>query len=446
METNIKVLNDCEREIEVTLKYDEILNEINAAYKKEGKSISVPGYRKGKVPRQLLKKMYGDAIEYKASEDIANKKFWEITKEQNIETISAPQMIDLNFVRDEKLSFKIKYEVKPELELHNYKNLEIQKPIFKIKEEDIDAEILRVKKENAVFEPAEVIENRNYKIEIDLQKLDIDGNPTDEPAAKNFAIDLSENNVQSVIPENAQGKKVGEKFKFSFTDEHKHGEELHKEEFHYEAEIKKIEKMVFPEENAEFFKKISKNKAASLEEFKAEIRKDFEIYFKDQSNQIYHNNLLSKVMDNNPFDVPKEYAENILEQLIESEKENAKRYGYTNLKDEQLKLELQPKAEWTAKWQIFQENLARIENIKVEDADLEVLAKKEAESTGISVKKLIKYYKDSHRDAGVLEEKVIKFLETNNILKEIDADELKKQNEERAEKEAKAKKDTQNEK
>ena len=311
METNVKVLNDCERELEVTLKYDEISNEINAAYKKEGKSISVPGFRKGKVPTQLLKKMYGDAIEYKASEDIANKKFWEITKEQNIETISAPQMIDLNFVRNEKLSFKIKYEVKPELELKDYKDF-VGKRAF-------NYVIISIKGKSAYattygIYPKTGTNNKidkNYKIEIDLQKLDIDGNPTDEPAAKNFAIDLSENNVQPIIPENAQGKKIGEKFRFSFTDEHKHGEELHKEEFHYEAEIKKIEKIVFPEENAEFFKKISKNNAASLEEFKTELRKEFEIYFKNQSEQIYHNNLLSKVVANNPFDVPKGYVENI---------------------------------------------------------------------------------------------------------------------------------------
>ncbi len=446
METNVKVLSDCERELEVTLKYDEISEEINAAYKKEGKSISVPGFRKGKVPRQMLKKLYGDAIEYKASEDIANHKFWEISKEQNIEPISSPQMTDLNFVREEKLSFKVKYEVKPELELKDYKNLEIQKPIFKVKDEDIDTEVERAKKENAVFEPAEIIEDNNYKIEVDLQKLDVDGNPTETPATQNFAIDLSDTKVNPVIPENAKGKKVGDKFRFSFTDEHKHGEEVHKEEFHYEALVKKIDKLVLPEENEEFFKKISKNKAATLEEFKADLKIEFEKYFKDQSEQIYHNNLLSKVAENNSFDVPKGYVENILARLIEAEKEKAKQYGYNDLKDEQLKPELQPRAEWTAKWQIIQENIARVENIKVEDADLEEIAKKEAESTGISVEKLVKYYKDSHRDAGLIEEKVIKFLEDNNTVKEIDADELKKQNEEEAAKKTESKKDVKNEK
>lgn len=446
METNVKVLNDSERELEVTLSYDEIKAEIDKAYKKEGKSISVPGFRKGKVPRQLLTKLYGDAIEYRASEDIANKKFWEIVKEKDLHPISTPQMTDLNFVRNEKLSFKVTFEVIPELELKDYKGLEIQKPVFKVKEKEILAEIEKLKKDNSVFEIAESVDGSNYKIEVNLQKLDTKGNPTDTPVSPNIALDLSDEKVNPAIPENAQGKKVGDKFRFSFTDEHKHGEEIHKEEFHYEAEITKIEKIVPPEENEEFFKRVSKNKASTFEELKSEITKDYEMYFKDQSEQTYLNNLLSKVVENNPFDVPKGYVENILLKLIEAEKENAKRYGYTDITDEQLKPELEPRAEWTAKWQIIHENLARIENIKVEDSDLEELAKKEAASTGISVDKLVKYYKDSNRTAGLLEEKVIEFLKVNNTVKEIDEEEFKKQNEEKAAYNDGPEKETKNEK
>jgi len=268
LDTNVKVLNDSERELEVTFNYDEITAEINDAYKKEGKSISVPGFRKGKVPRQLLTKLYGDAIEYRASEDIANTKFWEVVKEQDLQPISTPQMTDLDFVRNEKLSFKVKFEVKPELELKDYTGLEIQKPIFKVKEKDILSEIEKIKKDNSIFELADSVESNDYKIEVNLQKLDSEGNPTDAPVSQNISLDLSDEKVNPAIPENAQGKKVGDKFRFSFTDEHKHGEETHKEEFHYEAEVTKIEKMVPPEENEEYFKKVSKNKASTLEEFK----------------------------------------------------------------------------------------------------------------------------------------------------------------------------------
>ncbi len=112
METKVNVLSNTEHELEVKLEYSEIKNEIEEAYKKERKSITMPGFRKGKVPMPMLKKVYGEAIEYRASEDIANKKFWDVVKEKDLKPISMPSMTDLDFQIDDFLSFKVKYEVK----------------------------------------------------------------------------------------------------------------------------------------------------------------------------------------------------------------------------------------------------------------------------------------------------------------------------------------------
>ena len=104
------------------------------------------------------------------------------------------------------------------------------------------------------------------------------------------------------------------------------------------------------------------------------------------------------------------------------EKQNAQRQG--TMFDERATFEkLKPQAEWNAKWQIIMEKLADKENLKVEDSDLEELAAKEADKTGISKDKLLKYYKESNRGAAILEDKVIQFLKDNNNLNEIDADE-----------------------
>ncbi|NOX17541.1 MAG: trigger factor [Chlorobi bacterium] len=430
METKVNVINDSEHELEVTLGYDEISEEIKEAYKKEGKSISVPGFRKGKVPMHMLKKLYGDAIEYKAAEDIANKKFWDIVKEQNLEPINVPAMVDLDFVRGEKLFFKVRYEVKPVIEVKDYTGLEIEKPIYKIKESDVEKEIELLKKNHATFEDAEKVDGNDFKITIDLQRVDKDGNIIEGQKNENFEVDLSDEKTNPVIAQNAQGKSVGETFDFSFIDEHKHGEETHREEYFYKAEIKKIQKSVLPEENEEFFKKISNDKATNLDEMKKIIYEDYEKYFADQSEKVYQSNLLAKVVENNDFTPPKGYTDSILERLIEAEKENAARYGVKDVNVEALKTNLRPKAEWNAKWQIILESLAAKENIKVDDDELKNLAEEESKTTGISVDKLIKYYKDSHRDLSLLEDKVIDFLKENNKIKEVDPEENKKEKEE----------------
>lgn len=422
METKINVLSDTEHEIEVILDYSEIKNEIDEAYKKESKSISMPGFRKGKVPFAMLKKIYGEAIEYKASEDIANKKFWDIVTEKDLKPLSMPQMTDLNLELNKSLKFKVKYEVKPTLDVKDYKGLEIEKPIFKVKDEDIEAEVQNLLKSKATFEPADQINDKNFRITVDLQRIDKDGKEIEGSKSENMVIDLSDSKVNEQIINNSMGKKESEQFEFTFVDEHMHGEEKHVEEYRYLATIKKIEKMELPEVTEELIEELSNKKTKTLQELKDLTKKNYQDYYSDQSDKIYHNSLLDKIVKNNDFEPSKSYTEIILKRLLEVEKQNAKQYRIPNFNEELVKENLRPRAEWNAKWQIIMENIAEKENLKVEDSELETLANEESEKIGISAEKLLKYYKDSNRADSMLEEKVLKFLEQNNIIKEVDPD------------------------
>lgn len=422
METKINVLSDTEHEIEVILDYSEIKNEIDEAYKKESKSISMPGFRKGKVPFGMLKKIYGEAIEYKASEDIANKKFWDIVTEKDLKPLSMPQMTDLNLELNKSLKFKVKYEVKPTLDVKDYKGLEIEKPIFKVKDEDIEAEVQNLLKSKATFVPADQISDKNFRITVDLQRIDKDGKEIEGSKSENMVIDLSDSKVNEQIINNSMGKKESEQFEFTFVDEHMHGEEKHVEEYRYLATIKKIEKMELPEVTEELVEQLSNKRAKTLQELKDLTKKNYQDYYLDQSDKIYHNSLLDKIVKNNDFEPSKSYTEIILKRLLEVEKQNAKQYRIPNFNEELVKENLRPRAEWNAKWQIIMENIAEKENLRVEDSELETLANEESKKNSISAEKLLKYYKDSNIADSMLEEKVLKFLEQNNIIKEVDPD------------------------
>jgi trigger factor len=427
LETKINVISEAENELEVSLSYDEILPEIEEAYKEERKNISIPGFRKGKVPTSMLKKMYGEAIEYKASEKIANSKFWNLVDEMGLKPISTPQLVDIDYDFGKKLSFKIKYEVMPQIELKDYKGQDIEKPIFKIKDEDIDKEINHMLKAKAAFEETEVVDGGSERLTLNLQRIDKEGNPVEGQRSENIKVELDDPKVNPQIPQNAKGKKVGDTFDFTFVDEHYHGEELHKEEFTYSAEIVKIEKIVLPEVTEELVKEISRNKATTLDELREQTKKNFEDYYNSQTENIFTNQLLDKIIKNNEFAVPKGYVEMLLNRMVENEKENAKRYKVPNFNEREVRNNLQPRAEWNAKWQIILENLARIEEIKVEDADIEEMAKAESERIGIDVEKLMKYFKESNKTETLLEEKVVKFLKENNNIIEVDPEEKLKE-------------------
>lgn len=426
MEKKVNEIAKHEHELVVTLTYDEIKPEIEEAYNKERKKISIDGFRKGKAPLHVIKKMYGESIEYQAAESISNKKFWDIVDSDDLKPISTPKLVDIDFVKGEKLSFKVKYEVKPILELKDYKGLEIEKPILKVRNEDVEYELSRILKAYAIFVETESIEDNNCRFVASLQRVNEDGTPFEGSKTENLTVDLSEPTVNIDLQENSKGKKVGETFDFTFVDEHKHGEETHKEEYKYVIEVVKIEKITYPEFDEDFVQKISNKQAKTIDEFKSQIKDNYQKYYESQSDQVFESTLLNEIVKNNDFTPPTGYVEFMLERLVEVEKEKAKRSKQHLPEDATLKKDLAQRAEWTAKWQIVLENLARIENIVIDAYELEKLAEEEAGKTGISVQKLLKYYKDTNRKESLLEDKVIKFLIENTKVKEVDADQKSK--------------------
>ncbi len=91
MEFKVNDISQSEKEVEVTLTYDEIRNEIDAEVKKEASKIQIPGFRKGKVPKSILKQRLGDSLEFEASEKVANSRFWQLAKENNLRPIGQPR-------------------------------------------------------------------------------------------------------------------------------------------------------------------------------------------------------------------------------------------------------------------------------------------------------------------------------------------------------------------
>ncbi|KAF0139533.1 MAG: trigger factor [Stygiobacter sp.] len=428
MEVKVTQPSGDQQEVEVTLTYEEIQPEIQQAYKEEAKKLTIDGFRKGKAPMGMIKKLYGESIEYKASEDISSKKFWDAVDQEGLKPISTPQLLDIDFVPGEKLSFKVRFEVKPKIELKDYTGIEVEKPIFKFEAADVDKEIDTMLKPHFTYEEVDTVADNQHKITVDLQRMDDQGMPMVGSRSENIQIDLSDEKVNPQIKENALGKKVGEEFDFVFTDEHYHGEELHKEEFRYRADLIKVEKLTKPELTEELIKKVSRNKASNIDELKVQITKNFEDYYTKQTEEIVTNSLLDKVVKNNDFTAPQGYVKTLHQRMVDAERENAKRYKAPNFDEAAVSEYFKPRAEWNAKWQIIMEAIAEKENIKVEDSELEELANKEAEQTGITVAKLMKYYKDTNRADILVEEKVIKFLKDNAKITEIDAAEKMKEN------------------
>jgi len=432
LEFKINDLSLSEKEVEITFAYDEIKDSINNEILKRTKTIQIPGFRKGKVPLSMIKKMYGDALDLEASEKIASDKFFEISHDNHFHHIGMPSITDFNFKPGENLFFKVKYEVMPKLEVKDYTDLEIDIPDFNALDQDVEADIKNILKSNSSSEIVETVgEDRNFIIEVELKRLDDKGELFEGSKPEIMHFDLSGENVQPEIIENSKGKKTGESFNFSFKDERiekKDSPEEQKisESFNYTAEIKNIKKITLPKLDEEFIKKITKDKASNEQELRDQIKKDFQNYYDQQNNDYLRRMLMNKIVKNNDFIPPKSMVSGILENMIKDEEEETKRRGYKKFDKKKAEENLFPIAEFEVKWYLISEAIKEKEDIKISDDELNELAKKDAEQTGIALDKLITYYKSRGYTSKLTDQKLMDFLKEKNKISKLAPEEFSK--------------------
>jgi trigger factor len=429
MEYNVVDLNSSEKEVEIKLSYTEIQKDIETEVKKQASSIQMPGFRKGKVPLPMIKKMYGDALEYEASEKVANSFFWKIAEENKLKPIGQPSMTDLKFEPEKDLTFKVKYETIPSIDIKGYKNLSFDIPDFVVKDEEIEKELEYNRNSNRTLEEASVVDSNQYIIDSEITLIEKDGETASEIKPEKMQIDLSAEGIAKEIIENANGKKVGETFNFSFKDEHKHKhddgvEEVHKQEFKYLVNIMGIKKIVLPELNEELIKKVTKDKVSTESQLREEIKKDIQSYYDQRVEELIRSKLITEIIKNNDFVPPQSLVNNILNEYIKSEEEQAKKSKYPFNKEE-AKNRLLKTAETEVKWYLIKNEIQKAENITVNDDDLKELAEKDSQKTGIPVEKLINYYKTSNQSEKTLDSKLFDFLKSNNTINKVHPDKLK---------------------
>ena len=438
MKFNVNEINSSEKEVEVTLEFDEIKEELNTEVSKQVKKLNIPGFRKGKVPHSIVKKMYGDAFEYEASEKVANSRFWKLAKDNSLNPIGQPVMTDLDFKVGEDLKFKVKFETIPSLEVKDYTGLEIEVPEYVAKDEEVEKEILNIKKSNSTKEKAEQVSDSNFTIDVEMQRINEDGTPFENTKVEKMQIDLTNERVHPDIIKNAQDKKVGESFRFSFDDKKKvaktdGSEEEVNERITYDIQIKEINKIILPELDADLVKKVTKDKVSNEADLRVEIKKDIQGYYDQQIEQITRGTLINKIIENNDFNPPSTLVNNILGEMIKSEEERLNQQGIKKINRDNLATYLKPSAEHEVKWYLLKAEIEKKENIKISEEELNEMAKKDSEKTGLPVEKLINYYKNSNQTERLSEQKLFDYLKMNSTIKRVDPEKFHKHEHEKEE-------------
>ncbi|MEK7263102.1 MAG: trigger factor [Bacteroidota bacterium] len=417
MELSIQSPTQVTREISVTLTAEEIQPYFEKAYVREAKKIEMPGFRKGKVPLAMVKKMHAEEIEYRELDDIANEYYKKIITENNLHPVGEPVLADIKFNRGESFKFQINAEVLPEFTLSELKGITVQKITHTVTEEEVQNELEYLRRSNAIMTDVEKATDDEHIVTFTIQELDEKGIALIGRKTEPIQVHLTDDAKLQEIREGLKGAEVGKSYKITYTPAQ--GEEagtVIDGEFH----VTKIQKVQLPELNEELIKKISRLKYSTLEEFTVHLKQDLENYWNERSTRNLEDAIAQEIIKRHDFEVPntliKGFGDNLLQEVKEKQPGKVFPRGFDEAK---FREENHDYCKWQAKWFLLRERIREEFSLNVEDADYEKIAEEESKKIGIAKERLLMYYKNAKGlSEKILNDKMFSFLIANAIITE----------------------------
>lgn len=352
-------------------------DEYNKAVKKVSAYVNIPGFRKGKAPRNLVEKHVGvDSIKHEALESLLPKAFQDAIVKNELDIVSQPYVESYDFNVGEDLKVVAKVELRPEVTLGEYKNLKVEAEDYTIPDDAFDKALNGLLQQNSTLE---VVTDRATK-DTDVVVIDFDGSANGEKiqggAAENYTLDLANSNFIPGFAEQLVGKKLGEEFDISveFPKEY-HEPKLAGQPAVFKIKINEIKEKVLPELNDEFAQKASQFKTVA--ELKEDIQKYLDSTREKENKKNANNAIFEKVLESVKVDIQDSMIDREAHSLLEEYKQRLAAQGFEWKKaieaqgEETVLASLKEEALVRIKNSLVIDKIAKEENIKVVPEDLD---------------------------------------------------------------------------
>jgi len=359
-------------------KFDEGMKKV---YAKTAKYFSIPGFRRGKAPMQMVEKQYGSSIFYEDTfNEIAPEIMEKELKENNIEAVSRPEIDIKQIGKGEDLIFTAIIQTKPEVKLGKYKGIEIEKPEYVVTEDDIDHELSHMAERNSRLV---TVEDRPVqagdKTTIDFEGF-VDGKPFDGGKAENYDLEIGSNTFIPGFEDQMIGMNLEEEkeLKVNFPEEY-FSKDLSGKEAIFKVTVHKIQVKELPVIDDEFAKDVSE--FDSLKELKASIKEKIQKEHDERSKYETEENAIKTTCENVEIDIPSGMIETEIDNMM---KDMETRLSYQGLNIEQylsmlnqteadLRKSFEEQAKISVKTNLVLEAVVNAE--KIEASEEEIVAK-----------------------------------------------------------------------
>ncbi len=423
MQVNVEKLSPVEVEFNVEIDADVVTSEYEKAFKQVSKQSKIKGFRPGKAPRNIVSRVYGARVEADVMRRLVDDSFPKAAAEKSMQPINQPSVEPQKFTSGKAFSYKARCEVLPVIESVKYEGLVAKRPTITVSDEKVDEELENIRVANSTLE--ELKSPRAAKkgdvVTCDLE-VEVAGAKIEDAGTQGYPIEIGKGQVFKEVEEALEGLKVDESAsaEIEMPAGHPHPK-LAGQKATFKVTAKEIKERILPAADDDLAKDLGDFE--TLAELKADIKKQLEATQKEQADNVLAERLVQALVEANPIPLPPSL---VAQQMRVSEREivmRAQMQGQrVNGVGEELLAQIKEDSETKVRAGLVMAEIAKKEEIKIDNAAVEEGLKELAEQTGKNVAKLRAEYSEPRKRemlvGMILENKVLDLIETKATIED----------------------------
>lgn len=425
---SLKATNNVETnkyELEIEISAEDFEAAIQKAYLKARKNIALPGFRKGKAPRKLIEKEYGEQVFF---EDAVNLLYAPVVngavEESGLELVTRPEVEVTEISKENGVKLKATCITKPEVEVKDYKGIEVEKVVNPVTDEDIDKQVNALREKNVTVE---TVDDRAAENGDDVV-IDFEGFKDDVAfeggKAEDFTLSLGSGQFIPGFEDQIVGHNAGEEFDINvtFPDEYQ-VKELAGAPAVFKIKLKSISKKVMPELDDEMVK--DSTEFDTVDEYKADVKKKLEEANEKHADAEVEAKIFDKVIDNMTAEIPQVMFDNRVNEMVGELEQRLAPQGisldlymqYTGQTIDIVKKAYAEQAEKQVKLRLALEKIVELENVEVSDDELKAEFDKLAENYKLTVDQIKQFIHDDDLKKDIAVGKAVDLIKDAAVIK-----------------------------
>ena len=402
---------------------EEFAKGLDQAFKRAVKRVNAPGFRKGKLPRAVFNKMYGEEALYQDAIDyVLPRAYTKAIDELEVSPLAMPDIDVKEISKEEGVKFEAVVTVKPNVELGEYKNLGLEKDSVEVTDADVEERLDSLLSRQAEWQIKEGESKKGDIVVIDFKGF-IGDEAFDGGEAKGYELELGSGSFIPGFEEQLEGKvaPVDTEVNVTFPENYQVAD-LAGKEARFEVTVHDVKEKVLPELTDEFVKEFSKEAASTVAEYKEKLKEEIKLEKENLAEKSYSDRVISTAVENAKVSVPEKLVEQEVNSMFEQFTGNLSRQGlsfdlyqqFTGKGEAELKAEMKSDAENKIKTSFVLGEIAEVEKVEVTEADIDAEVKELATMYNMTEEGIKRRISVEDLRGELVIQKTVDFLKANN--------------------------------